>query len=69
MARQAVNISMRRLHCADCVATLTEVVLPRLEGVYSAESNGEGVIVEIDDETLSESDLIARLIESGLVVE
>jgi copper chaperone CopZ len=67
LKEKIIKISVGNLHCPDCLLTLSEVVLPKLNGVKSSQVKGNEIIVSIDEETLSESELLKFLRESGLL--
>lgn len=67
MKEKIIQISVENLHCPDCLLTLSEVILPKLNGVKSSQVKENEIIVSIDEETLSVSELLKYLKESGLL--
>jgi copper chaperone CopZ len=67
LKEKIIKIRVENLHCPDCLLTLSEVVLPKLNGVKSSQVKGNEIIVSIDEETLSESEFLKYLRESGLL--
>ncbi|HEY3317971.1 MAG TPA: hypothetical protein VGK50_06075 [Coriobacteriia bacterium] len=67
MSEGSVGIDLSKLHCADCLATLSDVVLPKMPGVLRTEVRGGELLVTIDEEVLTEGNLLGRLTGAGLL--
>ena len=67
MSAQTVEVPVGRLHCADCLRTLTEVVLPRIDGVSDVTVEGETIRILTDPDTVGEDELLGKLTEAGLI--
>ncbi len=67
MSQRSVTVDLSKLHCTDCLATLSDVVLPKMPGVIGTEVRGRELMVTIDEEVLTEDVLLGRLTEAGLL--
>jgi hypothetical protein len=67
MSERTVLIDMGMLHCADCLATLSQVVPPKMPGVEHTAVTDAGIEVLIDEARLTETQLVSTLTEAGLL--
>jgi len=67
MTEKKIIISIENLHCSDCLATLSRVVLPTLKGIKECRVEAEEILVTLDEEELTEEQLLKRLAEYGFI--
>jgi copper chaperone CopZ len=67
MNRDTIHLPLGRLHCSDCLATLTDVVLPRIDGVLDVDVDGADIRVTVDGDLVTEAALVSKLVEGGLL--
>ena len=67
MTEKKIKISIENLHCSDCLATLSQVVLPNLKGIKECKVQAEEILITLDEEQLTEEQLLKHLAEYGFI--
>ncbi len=67
MTEKKITIGVENLHCADCLATLSQVVLPTMKGIKECRVEAKQILVTLDEEELTEEQLLKHLAEYGFI--